>query len=229
VEVIKELLMEIDSRFENCEKFEKELERIIKYINNKYEYYIKEILGTKYLSVKNEKNICCIKLKYDIPYLTQYEFVTFRYSLNLKKIEAFRTREVSIISGDEDLDFIIKEIEKKLHGDNYFNLITKNYKSNDIAKDSLIEKYNKLLKENGFKTQIVQENILRKVNEILFFTKYKNSAIEPNVTFALWKKENDKINISSLIYMSGKLDVGDFYSYETVEDISSERLELLII
>lgn len=229
MEVIKELLKEISSNFENCKKFERELELIIKYINNKYEYYLKEILGTKYLAIKNEQSICYIRLKYDIPYLTQYEFVTFRYSLDLKKVEAFRTREVSIITEDEDLDFIIKEIEKKLKGDNYFNLITKNYRSNDIAKDSLIEKYNKLLIKNGFKTQIVQENILRNVNEILFFTKYKDSAIEPNVTFALWKKGNNRLNISSLIYMSGKLDVGDFYSYETIEDISSEELELLTI
>ena len=95
----------------------------------------------------------------------------------------------------------------------------------------MLEEYNKLLKENGFKTKIVKEKILRNVNEILFFTKYRENAIEPNVIFALWISENSKNNItvSSIAYMNGKLDVGDFYSYETMEKVSIDKLEMLII
>lgn len=99
----------------------------------------------------SDKKVCYIRLKWDNKYLTKYEFVIFRYTFELKNIEVFRTREVTIINGDEDLDFIIKEIEKKLQEDDHFDLIDKNYKNEDIAKDSLLEEYNKLLKENGFK------------------------------------------------------------------------------
>ncbi|MBS6502188.1 MAG: hypothetical protein KH415_11260 [Clostridium sp.] len=97
--------------------------------------------------------------------------------------------------------------------------MTKNYSVKSSAKDVLLEEYNKLLKENGFKTQIVSEKILSNVNEIVFFTKYKENLIESNVTFALWIKDNDRICISSIIYMNDKLDVGDFYSYEIIENI----------
>lgn len=230
--MIKKLLEKIPYENDNRELFEKEIEFMINYFKEKnYQWQVKEILDNTYLAISKNKKVCYIRLKWDIKYLTEYEFVTFRYIFELKNIEAFRTREVSIINGDEDLDFIIKEIEKKLQEDNHFDLITKNYKNEDIAKDSLLEEYNRLLKENGFKTKIVKEKILRNVNEIIFFTKYKELAIEPNVTFALWRTESskNKITLSSIIYMNGKLDVGDFYCYEIVENISIDKLEMLII
>ncbi|MDU3546425.1 MAG: hypothetical protein E7F83_03275 [Clostridium sp.] len=230
--MIKRLLEKIPFENENRALFKKEIQIIINYFkDNNYNCYIKEILYNTYLSISKNKKVCYIRLKWDNKYLTKYEFIIFRYSFNSKKIEAFRTKEVTIINGDEDLDFVIKEIENKLQEDNQFDLISENYKSKDIAKNSLLEEYNKLLKENGFKTKIVKEKILRNVNEILFFTKYRENAIEPNVIFALWISENSKNNItvSSIAYMNGKLDVGDFYSYETMEKVSIDKLEMLII
>lgn len=230
--MIKKLLKKIPYENDNKELFEKEITIIINYFKeNNYNCYVKEIVGNTYLSISKNKKVCYIRLKWDNKYLTKYELIIFRYSFNSKKIEAFRTKEVTIINGNEDLDFVIKEIENKLQEDKYFDLISKNYKSKDIAKDSLLEKYNKLLKENGFKTKIVEEKILRNVNEILFFTKYRENAIEPNVTFALWRSEGRKNNItvSSITYMNGKLDVGDFYSYETMQKVSIDKLEMLII
>lgn len=227
--MIKKLLEKIPYENDNRELFEKEIEFMINYFKeNNYECQVKEILNNTYLAVSKNKKVCYIRLKWDNKYLTKYEFVIFRYSFDLRKIEAFRTKEVSI-NREEDLDFIIKEIEKKLQEDNYFDSISKKYKNEDITKDSLLEEYNQLLKENGFKTKIVKEKILRNVDEIIFFTKYKDNTIEPNVTFVLWKNKKDKICISSLIYMSRKLDVGDFYSYEIVDNISIDTLEMLII
>lgn len=227
--MIKKLLEKIPYENDNRELFEKEIEFMINYFKeNNYECQVKEILNNTYLAVSKNKKVCYIRLKWDNKYLTKYEFVIFRYSFDLRKIEAFRTKEVSI-NREEDLDFIIKEIEKKLQEDNYFDSISKKYKNEDITKDSLLEEYNQLLKENGFKTKIVKEKILRNVDEIIFFTKYKDNTIEPNVTFALWKNKKDKICVSSLIYMSRKLDVGDFYSYEIVDNISIDTLEMLII
>lgn len=229
--MIKRLFKKIPYENDNRELFEKEIEFMINYFKeNNYEWQVKEILNNTYLAVSKNKKVCYIRLKWDNKYLTKYEFVIFRYSFDLRKIEAFRTKEVSI-NREEDLDFIIKEIEKKLQEDNYFDSISKKYKNEDIAKDSLLEEYNQLLKENGFKTKIVKEKILRNVDEIIFFTKYKELVIEPNVTFALWRTEssNNKITVSSIIYMNGKLDVGDFYCYEIVENISIDKLEMLII
>lgn len=227
--MIKKLLEKIPYENDNRELFEKEIEFMINYFKeNNYECQVKEILNNTYLAVSKNKKVCYIRLKWDNKYLTKYEFVIFRYSFDLRKIEAFRTKEVSI-NREEDLDFIIKEIEKKLQEDNYFDSISKKYKNEDITKDSLLEEYNQLLKENGFKTKIVKEKILRNVDEIIFFTKYKDNTLEPNVTFVLWKNKKDKICISSLIYMSRKLDVGDFYSYEIVDNISIDTLEMLII
>lgn len=228
--MIDKLLEKIPFENDNKVLFKNEIEYMINYFkNNKYECYIKKILNNNYLAISKGKKVCYIKPKHESKHLTKYEFVIFRYSFEMKNIEAFRIREVSIIKGKKDLDFIIKIIEKKLQEDSHFDLIIKNYKSKDIAKDSILEEYNNILKENGFRTKIVEERILRNVNEILFFTKYKDRAIEPNVTFALWRKADNNITISSIIYMNGKLDVGDFYSYEEIENMSITELEMLVI
>ncbi|MBS6502189.1 MAG: hypothetical protein KH415_11265 [Clostridium sp.] len=109
---MNKLLEKIPFNNDNRALFEKEILVIINYFKgNNYNCYLKDILDNTYLVISKNKKVCYIRLKCDNIYLTKYEFVIFRYSFELDKIEVFRTKEISI-NDNKDLELLINEIEK---------------------------------------------------------------------------------------------------------------------
>jgi len=226
--MIDKLLEKVPKQNYNRNLFEKELGDIINYFEkNKCKCYVQEIMDKKYLAIKKDERVCYIRLKIDVEYLTKYEFVIFRYSLEKNNIEVFRTQEVTL-TGNSDIHYLINEIEEKLSEKNHLEWIKTNYNGKEIVKDSELEVYNKNLKKSGFTTIVLEEEILKGVHEILFFTKDKPNLIEPGVVFALWRK-NNKLIVSSVIYVNSKLDVGAFYEYDKIRKFSIEQIENLLI
>lgn len=226
--MINKLLEKVPKQNHNRYLFEQELEYIVDYFEkNKCECYVKEVNGKDYLAIKKDEKVYYVRLKIDVTYLTKYEFVIFRYSLEGNIIEAFRTKEVTIIK-DKDIHYLILEIEKKLSEERHLEWIKNNYPGKERPIDCELEVYNNILKENGFTTILVEEEILKGVHEILFFTKDKPNLVEPSVVFALWRK-NNKLIVSSVIYINFKLDAESFYEYDEIRNFSIEQIENLLI